>query len=230
MLYQFMSGDWPISLTILLALGYWALSHRSTVHELWQDERPVWTWLGRLAIVLAVLAPIWIAAFDNWRDLLAYSMSAHDRWKSNPFGTSPASEAVRWVSFGLIGLSVLVDAFLYARRRNGLVLLLLMFVFGGTYFYFMNAIRMRVDVLLLQAEDSLRHPELFGLAFTIFWAGGLYIFLVSTIFAIYLVFFAVAAIIISVIYSLISRDEPVQPESLTILRRLPTVPGQRDGE
>ena len=220
MLFQFVSGDFPITLTILAVLAYWAMRHRSTVQELWRDERPVWTWLGRAAIVLAVLIPLWVAAFDNWRDLLGYSLSAHDRWMSNPFKTTPASEMVRWVTFGLIGASVLVDALLYARRRNGLWLLVIMIALGGSYFYFMNSIRIRVDALLLQAEDSLRHPEALGLAFTLFWALGLYVFIVSTLFAIYLTFFGVAAFVISLIYSLLNRGERIEPSTLTILHGL----------
>lgn len=230
MLYRFMSGDFPITLTILAVLGYWAWHHRSTVQELWHEEGPVWTWLGRAAIALAVLAPLWIAAFDNWRQLLAYTLSPHDRWMGNPFATSPTPEAVRVISFVLIGLSVLVDALLYARRRNGLWLLVIMAIFGTAYYYFMNAIRIRVDSLLLQAEDSLRHPEAFGLAFTIFWSLGLYVFIVSTIFAIYFVFFALTAFVASIIYSLLARGERTEPGSLPILRGMPTVPGQRKSE
>ena len=230
MLYRFMSGDFPITITILAILAYWAANHRSTVRELWHDERPVWSWLGRGAIALAVLAPLWIAVFDNWRDLLGYALSPHDRWMSNPFATTPAPAAVHWVTFGLIGVSVLVDALLYAKRRNGLWLPVMMIVFGGGYFYFMNSIRMRVDALLLQAENSLQHPELLGFAFTLFWSLGLYIFIVSTIIAIYLVFFGAAALVLSLLYGLTSRGGHPAPESLPILHRPSTVTGRRERE
>jgi len=49
MLYQFLSGDLPLSLTIWIVLAVWANGHRSTVRDFWSDPSPFWRVVERAA-------------------------------------------------------------------------------------------------------------------------------------------------------------------------------------
>lgn len=228
MLYQFVSGDFPISITLWLLLAMLATRYPGSIRGLWRDRSRAWRWIGRLALTVPVLAPLWIAAADNWRQLLGLTMPAGQRWTSDPFETTPPADWVHAVSLGLLALAILALALLYARRRYGLWLLLVPLLVGSTYFYFMNAIRIRVDVLLRQAEYSLHHPEPYGLAFTLFWAAGLYVFIASVIVALLAALWALVAFVTTVVYNLLTRGGHPDPESLRVFEGIAALKRSRE--
>ena len=219
MLYQFVSGDFPLTITFLIVIGVWASGHRSTVREFWRDPSPFWRLIGRTTLVLGVALPLWIALFDNWRQLLGYSLSPSTRYKSDIFITTLTPEPLRWISLALIAISLVCLALLYARRRHGLGMLSLMLVFALAYFYFFNGVRMRADTFLATTEKDLDHPTVANSIYILVWAIGMYAFIASVIAAAYVWLFSVIAFPLHIIYGFATRNRiDADPETLLVYR------------
>jgi hypothetical protein len=223
MLYQFISGDFPLTITFLIVLAVWASGHRSTVREFWNESSPFWRLIGRTTLVLAVVLPLWIALFDNWRQLLGYSLGASSRYKSDIFITTATSEPLRWISLAMIAISLVCLALIYSRRRHGLGMLSLMLVFALAYFYFFNGVRMRADTFLATTQEDLDHPTTANVIFIVVWAIGMYGFIASVIAAAYVWLFSVIAFPLHIIYGFATRNRiDADPETLLVYRVLQT--------
>lgn len=230
MLYQFVSGDLPLSVTIWIVLAVWANGHRSTLRDFWYEPSPFWRVVERATLIFAVVIPLWVAVFDNWRQLLGYSLSASERYKSDIFATSLTPEPLRWVSLALIAVSLVCVALIYARRQHGLGMLSLMLVFALAYFFFLNSFRMRADVFIVTTQNDLDHPGVATTLYILVWVATLCCFIASTIAAAYLWLFAVIAFPLHIIFGLLNRNQTkVEPDSIIgyfALRRMASDPPQ----
>lgn len=205
MLYRFISGDFPISIGLYAVAWLWARGHYSLLKDVWRGDTPAWNLVGRVTLGALALLPLWVAAADNWRQLLAYTLSARERWTSDPFETGATADPLRAVSLALLVVAIGGVAIVYARHRGGIGLALFSLVLGIAYFYFLDPIRMRLDVLMRQSEDALNHPEALGVSFIVFWSLGLYALIVSLIFALGTVLFTIAAVPARLVYWLLTR-------------------------
>lgn len=209
----------------LVVIGAFARRHWSGVRAYWFEDRLFWRIVGRTTWVLAVLLPLWIAAFDNWRQLLGYSLSASSRYESNVFNTSPTPEVIRWITLALIAISLVCVALIYARKQHGIPMLVVIFVFAAAYFYFFNGLRMRADVFLATTQNNLSHPHIVDVSFILFWSLGMYLVICSVIAAAYAWLFSILALPLHVIFTIAMRNqEPERPESMTVYGRLREVP------
>ncbi|MBX6342402.1 MAG: hypothetical protein IRY97_08080 [Thermomicrobiaceae bacterium] len=202
MLYRFLSGDYPISLALLAILGLWAARNRSTVRDLLAGSG-AGAWVGRVTVGATLAAIAWIAALDNWRQLLAYVFSPRDRWMSDPFETTPTPLALRLVSLALVAVVVLGLAALYARARGHLLWPPALFLASTIYFYTFNKLRIRVDALLRLTDHGL--DSVVAVGFTLFWASGLYLLIATVIIAAVVWLFSLAALPARLAYWLATR-------------------------
>ena len=207
MLYQFVSGDLPLTITIWIVLAVWANGHRSTLRDFWNEPSPFWRVVERATLVFAVIIPLWVALFDNWRQLLGYTLSPSTRYKSDIFATSVTPESIRWVTLALIAVSLVCLALIYARRQHGLGMLSLILVFALAYFFFLNSFRMRADVFIVTTQNDLDHPGVATTIYILVWVATLCGFIVSIIAAAYLWLFAVVAFPLHIIFGLLTRDK-----------------------
>jgi hypothetical protein len=228
MLYQFVSGDLPLSLTIWIVLTVWASSHRSTLRDFWYEPSPFWRVVERATLIFAVVIPLWVALFDNWRQLLGYSLSPSTRYKSDIFATSVTPDPIRWVTLALIAASLVCLALIYARRQHGLGMLSLILVFALAYFFFLNSFRMRADVFIVTTQNDLDHPGVATTIYILVWVVTLCGFIASTIAAAYVWLFAVIAFPLHIIFGLFNRNQTrAEPDSIVSylgLRRMAADP------
>jgi hypothetical protein len=228
MLYQFVSGDLPLSLTIWIVLAVWASSHRSTLRDFWYEPSPFWRVIERATLIFAVVIPLWVALFDNWRQLLGYSLSPSTRYKSDIFATSVTPDPIRWVTLALIAVSLVCLALIYARRQHGLGMLSLILVFALAYFFFLNSFRMRADVFIVTTQNDLDHPGVATTIYILVWVVTLCGFIASTIAAAYVWLFAVIAFPLHIIFGLFNRNQTrAEPDSIVSylgLRRMAADP------
>jgi hypothetical protein len=215
MLYQFVSGDLPLSLTIWIVLTVWASSHRSTLRDFWYEPSPFWRVVERATLIFAVVIPLWVALFDNWRQLLGYSLSPSTRYKSEIDATSGPPDPSRWVPLALIAVSLVCLALIYARRQHGLGMLSLILVFALAYFFFLNSFRMRADVFIVTTQNDLDHPGVATTIYILVWVVTLCGFIASTIAAAYVWLFAVIAFPLHIIFGLLNRNQTkAEPDSI----------------
>ncbi|MGA7672992.1 MAG: hypothetical protein WBW04_21425 [Nitrolancea sp.] len=224
MLYKFVSGDFPLTIMFFVFLGLFAQRHWSGVRSYWTEKNLFWRIVGRTALILTVVLPLWIATFDNWRQLLGYSLSAKTRFKSDVFDTAIPSDAVRIITLVLIGISLVCVALIYARRQHGLGMLSIIFIFAAAFFYFFNGLRMRADVFLATTKDSLGQPTVVDTSFILFWSLGMYMVVCAVIAAAYAWLFSVLAIPLHIVFSIAMRNKnDVDPDSLVIYRKLRSI-------
>lgn len=214
MLYRFLSGDFPITIAVLLLAALWVRSRPSGVLDMIRGDTPVWNLLGRITVGAAVVMPLWVAAADNWRQLFGYAISRTQRWQTDPFETPPTPEALRIVSLVLIVVLIVGLAAMYARHHGSVGAALLFAAVGVVYFFFMNSIRIRLDVLLRRSEAAINHPEPLGLAFILFWALGLYILLATLVYAGGTVLFVLPMLAAKLVYGVGTRGREAQDDIL----------------
>ncbi|MDI3339733.1 MAG: hypothetical protein QJR03_04300 [Sphaerobacter sp.] len=208
MLYRFLSGDFPITIVLYLVTWLWARGRPSLLRQVALGDTPVWNGIGRLTLAAVGLFPLWVALADNWRQLMAYGMVPSRRWESNPFATAVTAEPVRAVTLALLAVGLVGTALLCARHRASLPVALLAGALGVVGFYFLNPIRIRLDVYLLGTEASLAQPRVVDVGFIVFWASGLYCLIAGLIVGGAAALFAAVALPVRLGYWLISRGRP----------------------
>ncbi|HVX30309.1 MAG TPA: hypothetical protein VHA53_07505, partial [Nitrolancea sp.] len=189
--------------------------------DFWFEPSPFWRVVERAALILVAVIPLWVALFDNWRQLLGYTVSSSERYKSDIFATSLTPEPIRWVTFALIAVSLVCLALIYARRQHGLGMLSLMLVFALAYFFFLNSFRMRADVFIVTTQNDLDNPGLASTIYILVWVVTLCGFIASIIAAAYMWLFAVIAFPLHIIFGLLGRNKAdMEPESIIGYLRL----------
>lgn len=214
MVYRIFTGDFPITATIYLFMLLWAAHRRSLIRDLMAGDTPIWNRIGQMTLGAAAVAPLWIAAADNWRQLLGYSYSAKDRWQSDPYTTMATPDALRVISLVLLGIIVVGVALLYARRRGPFVSMVLAAVIATAFFYVFDPLRVRFDALFVGTRATLDSYHVIDIAFTLFYALGIYIVMALLIIAALIVLAAIVAVPAKLIYWLATRGR-VEPEAET---------------
>lgn len=219
MLYRFLSSDYPITLALLLVLAAWGHWQRAVVLDMVRLTSRRWELVGRAAIAATMLLLLWVAAFDNWRQLLGLFLPADERWMSDPYETSPTPWPFRTVTLGLLAISVGGSALIYAYNRGGLLLPLALILPARAYLYFLDPIRQRTDVLLRMAEGKLEGARLIDIAGTLYWAVGLYALIGSLVLAAWLLLWSLSVPVAKLVVWLIMRGQDARPSDRFALYR-----------
>lgn len=205
MLYTFLSGDFPITIVIYLIMLGWWWNRRSLLRDLLTGDTPIWNRIAQITLGAMVVAPLWIAAFDNWRQLLAYQYAPAERYLSDPYGTAATAMPLRYISFILLGIVVVGCALLYVRHRNGLGLAIITLVIGLVMFIGLDPIRSRLDALLWQAQFSFGDSRAIDTAWVVFWALGLYALIAALVLGLLMAFTSALVIPLKLINAVIDR-------------------------
>ncbi len=219
MLYRFLSSDYPITLTLLLVLLAWARWQRAVLRDMVRLPSRRWALIGRAAIVATLVLLLWVALFDNWRQLLGLFLPAGQRWMSDPYETAPTAWPLRVVTLLLLTVSVAGSALVYAYNRGGVLLPLALVVPARAYLYFLDPIRQRTDVLLRMAEGKLEGARLIDIVGTLYWAVGLYALIGSLILAAWLFLWGLAVPVARLVVWLIARGQETRPSERFALYR-----------
>ncbi len=219
MLYRFLSSDYPITLVLLLVLAAWGHWQRAVVLDLVRLPSRRWSLVGRAAIAATLLLLLWVAAFDNWRQLLGLFLPADERWMSDPYESAPTPWPFRLVTLVLLAISAGGSALVYAYNRGGLLLPLALLLPARAYLYFLDPIRQRIDVLLRMAEGRLEGARLIDIAGTLYWAVGLYALIGSLVLAAWLFVWALTVPVARIVVWLIMRRQDTSPSERFSLYR-----------
>ena len=204
-MYRFFSGDFPVTIMIYGIMWFALRGRYSLVRDLTFGDTRFWNRLGQITAGAALVLPLWVAAVDNWRQLLSYSPFLTDRWESDPFQTAATPASLRAVTVVLAIILVGGLAALYVRHRGGVSVPLIAIVIGALFLNFIDPIRMRVDALMLGTQTDLNNPHVFDVAFILFWALGLYFLLATVILAAVALAWGAVALPAKLIYWLATR-------------------------
>lgn len=204
MLYDFLSGNYPISLVILALVGAWAYRSRSSIRLAMVDDARVWNLIGRVAVGSTALMFVWITLFDNWRQMLGYIIITGRDYAADPLETGATPELLRAVSLALLAVSLVTVALLFARHMGAYVFLLVTAFFAPIYMFAFNEIRISADVFLRLTEMSLADPHPVDVASILFWSTGMYVIIGTVVIAAYLSLFALIALPLRLLYGLVA--------------------------
>lgn len=202
MLYDFLSGNWPISFIILAVVGTWAYRSRSSIRLAMNEASPFWSWVGRAGIVSTALFFLWVTVFDNWRQLLGYVVITGREYAADPFERAATPEMLRWVSLALLVVSIVSLAMLYARHMGAYVFLIISVIFAPIFMFTFNEIRISADAFLRLSEHALENPQLLDAGAIVFWSAGMFVIIAGVVMAAYLTFFSLVALPLRIIYGL----------------------------
>jgi hypothetical protein len=220
MLYRFLSSDYPITLALVLVLAAWGHWQRAVVLDMVRLPSRRWALVGRAAVAATVLLLLWVAAFDNWRQLLGLFLPADERWMSDPYESAPTPWPLRAVTLGLLAISVGGSALIYAYNRGGLLLPLALILPARAYLYFLDPIRQRIDVFLRMAEGKLEGARLIDVAGTLYWTVGLYTLIGSLVLAAWLFLWSLSVPVAKLVVWLSMRGQDTGPsERFALYRR-----------
>lgn len=216
---DFLTSDYAILITLLLIGGFILRPHRWILRRMWNDELPWARTASRLALGTVGLFLVWTTVLDNWRQVLGYLVNERDRWKSDLYMSEPPPDAVRYVTIGLVCLSVLGTSYLYARYARGYFIPIIAGPIGLVVFYALNGFRMRFDVVgsLWQGGVDWRSPVEVGA--TLAWFGVDQAILFVLIVSAFAFLWGPTAIIFSLIYRrTIGRETIDEPAMYRVLR------------
>jgi hypothetical protein len=216
-------SDYPILLAVVLSLLLIGRYNASTVRRMWNDRDALSRVLSRVAISALFVFSIWVTVFDNWRQLLGRLvkvMDAKDAWRSDPFLYGPPPDAVRALSWILLGVTVLGGAFLFARyARGGYFIPVILWPVALTMFFALNEFRMRFELIGPLSPRSVDFTDLFEAVTTSIWFICFYFVMAVLIACAYILLWSPTAIVAALLYrSTIGRQRIEEPEMFRTLR------------
>jgi hypothetical protein len=207
LLYDFLSGNLPISLIILGFVGAWAYRSRSSIRLAVRDERAFWAVVAKVGIFSTVLLFLWVTALDNWRQLLGYVVITGREYAADPFERAATPETLRMVTIALFVVSIVSLAMLYARHMGSYVFLVLAAIFAPIVMFTFNEIRISADAFLRLSERALENPSLLDAGAIVFWSIGMFVIVSVVVMATYFTFFSLLAIPLRIAYGLLAAPK-----------------------
>lgn len=202
MLYDFLAGNFPISLLILTAVGIWGYRNRSSISLAMNDPQRHWAAITRLAVYSTALFFVWVTVLDNWRQLLGYMVITGRRYASDPFEASATPEMLRYVSLALLIVSVVSVAIVYARHFGSYVFLIICVTFVPLFAFTFNEVRISADAFLRLSEFALENPSPLDAGSILFWSMGMFVIVAAVVMAFYLTLMALVALPLRIIYGI----------------------------
>jgi hypothetical protein len=201
--FEFLVGDFSVVAGAAMAIiGFWRLfpfAVKRIVHDT-PDARKYLNW-GFLGAAGAAI--VWIAVFDNWRQVIGiptgWIQDDKAQRASDPFYSGDIADPIRAVSWVLFFLAVIGGAYFFARFSRGYAEPLILGPVALVSFFILNTIRLRYDVDSVRiAYGTIESPlEIFT---TLLWIGALWVSMGLIVLAMYLMVWAPLALLFSFAY------------------------------
>lgn len=201
--YEILVGNWGILASVLLVAAGLIRMFRGTFDAMFFDNNPRYRLVSRIAIGTMLGFMLWVTLFDNWRQVIGvltgYLHSAKMQAGSDPFFETPASDAVRAVTWVLFFATALAGAYLFARYTRSYLAPIIAFPTALVTFYILNTFRIRLDPESVRIADGpiVGIVENFS---TLIWVAGLWTMFAALILCVYALAWSPAAIIFSIVY------------------------------
>jgi hypothetical protein len=157
-----------IGVVLLLAAVLAISMNRGFFREVWNDPARFWRVMARIAAAFGAVTLIWVALLDDWLQLVAEPYRLSMPWDYQRVVLDPIDSTIRAISIGLIAITLLAIACLFARHIGGYLLqagTLVLATLVWMPFFIMNQ---RLNAMIVQgAEASETLPEVLGLS--AFW-------------------------------------------------------------
>lgn len=220
-MFEFLVGDFSVVAgAILAAVAVWRI-FPFAVNRILQDEPAYRGMLNRGIFITGAIMVLWIAVFDNWRQVIGiptgWVQDDKAQRASDPFYTGDIADPVRAVSWVLFIGTVIGAAYLFAGFSRGYAEPLLLGPLSLVSFFVLNTIRLRYDVDSVRiAYGTIDSP--IDIFLTLLWVGVLWISMGLIVLAMFLMAWAPLALILSIIYRRLIA--PTVYEEQPVFRRI----------
>lgn len=188
---RFATGNIGLGVAMLLALGVTAWTNRAYVRDVLADDEPLWRVIARFAVLVSLALLVWGTLFDNWLQLIAEPYRLSRQWASERVVFDPVPEPVRWITVGLLALSLLGMACLVARHVGGYGIQLGLLTVATVLWSPLFVLRQRADVIVGFGQENATGDAASTVGFSLFvvlkWTLGLASLLTSYLFALMLI-------------------------------------------
>ena len=219
MLFDFLASDYLIAAFVVLGIGMVWSRNRSAFSWMLNDPSLWGRRLSRGAFAAVGAFIVWATVFDNWRQLLGFLVSEKERWRSDLYLYEPPADAVRMITWLLLGLAVIGTGYLFARYAEGYVLPLATSVLGFVVFFVLNNLRMTFEPAGPLSERGVDFTDPLEALMTFLWFGMFYVVMAILIYAAFAILWGPTAFVMALIYrSTIGRRKIEEPEMFRIMR------------
>ena len=220
-MFEFLVGDFAIVMgaTIVIVIAWRIFPF--AVNRILRDKPPIFGYINRGIFLTGAATILWIALFDNWRQVIGiptgWLQDDKSQRASDPFYTGDISDPVRAVGWVLFIASVIGGAYLFARFSRGYAEPIILGPIGLVSFFILNTIRLRYDVDSVRIAYGTIDSAL-DMILTLMWVGVLWISMGLIVLAMYLLVWAPVALLFSFVYRKIIS--PPSYEEPPIFRRI----------
>lgn len=213
------ASDYAILFALLLILWLAVRRESSIVRWMWNDQNPTARIASRVAFGSIGAFLLWTTVFDNWRQMLGFLVDGKNRWRSDPYLYEAPPDALRFVTFALLGLAVLGGAYLYARYARGYLMPILLAPVGLAIFWVLNTFRMRFELQGPLSERGVDFTDPGEAFMTVVWFSMFYLVMAILIFSAFALLWGPVSVVVSLIYrNTIGRETIEEPEMYRVLR------------
>ena len=230
-MFEFLVGDFAVVAgAALAAFSFWRLFPYG-VRRVVNDESKRHRHLNRAIVASGGAMLLWIALFDNWRQVIGiptgWIQDDKAQRASDPFYSGDIADPIRAVSWVLFFVTVIGGAYFFARYARGYAEPLLLGPTALVAFFILNTFRLRFDVDSVRiAYATIESP--IDIFMTLLWIGALWVTMSLIVTAMYLMAWAPFALLFSFIYRrFINRHVYEEPEMFQRLRERRVSEAQR---
>ena len=156
----FLSGSTVVGLVLILTVLAIARANRVFLRDIRRDPEPAWRVLFKLASMLTLVMLLWIALFDQWRQLIDEPLRRAGQFPAERVVLDPVPEPIRIASLLLIAAAALAVAPLVARHVGGYGVQLAGLIGSVAMWLPLYTIRVRFDLgLAFGFGGNLTSPE-----------------------------------------------------------------------
>ncbi|MBA2276553.1 MAG: hypothetical protein H0W06_02205 [Chloroflexia bacterium] len=196
-----------LGVAVLVALALLIRANRPFVRDVLTDDESRWRAIARFSFTVTLAFVVWGTLFDDWLQLIAEPYRLSRPWASERFVFDPVPEVARWVTVGLLVLSLTSAACLVARHVGGYGIQLAILLGATTLWAPIFVLRQRADVIVGFGQESVTGDAAAVLGFIIFvalkWSLGL-----ASLLASYLLALMVVAPIVTLVLDLLRVRTP----------------------
>jgi MFS family permease len=155
-----------VIITVIAALGS---TQRSAISILFEEPERGWRWMAWVWVSILAALIAWITFTDDWLQLATEPYRLSQQWDSHRVIFDPVDRTIRLATIGLIALSLLPSAALFARHIGGYVLQTALLVMSLCAWFPVFIFRQRLDMFVNTAPENTPDSLTETASFLSFW-------------------------------------------------------------
>jgi hypothetical protein len=153
-------------ITVIATLGW---TQRSPLSILFEEPERRWRWMAWVWASILGVVIAWITLTDDWLQLVTEPYRLSQQWDSQRVIFDPVDPTIRLATIGLIGLSLLPSAALFARHIGGYLLQFVLLVISLCAWFPVFIFRQRLDMVVNTAPANTPDSMSETASFLVFW-------------------------------------------------------------